>query len=479
MATTSDHLPGAPDAVLAAASAAAPQHERELEQLITIPSISAAPAPPAAVRDSADAVADLLARRGLERVRQASIDGSHPYVLGEWTHRPDAPTVLLYAHHDVQPPGVEANWAADPFTPRRDGDRLYGRGSADDKAGAVAHAAVVAAWLEGAGELPCNVKVLIEGEEEIGSPHLGAFLDRHIDELAADVLVLADAGNWAVGTPGITYALRGLAGLDVSVRALAGPVHSGMAGGVAPDPVLALTRALASLVDSDGEIAIEGFDDDVRPLSGVERERLEALGVGDETFRRSFGVLDGARLVGDPARSVWERMWFRPALTVTGFDSHPIAGSSNQVVAVASARLSVRLAPGQDPERAVSLLSDHLRVAVPWDLQVSVTPTEAAPAWVCEPTGDAFDAAIEALTAGFGRPPVLMGLGGSIPFVGPFADAFGGIPALLLGPADPTSAIHGENESVHLPDWHHLIASEVHLLAGLAARATAPGLGGR
>jgi acetylornithine deacetylase/succinyl-diaminopimelate desuccinylase-like protein len=465
-------MPAAPDRApaLAAARAAATAHERELEHLVTIPSISAAPAPPEAVRASAGAVADLLDRSGLQQVRLADIDGSHPYVIGEWTGRPGAPTVLLYAHHDVQPPGIVANWTADPFTPRRDGDRLYGRGSADDKAGAVAHAAAVAAWLGTAGELPCNVKVLVEGEEEIGSPHLQAFLEAHADELAADLLVLADAGNWKVGTPGITYALRGLTGLDVSVRALAGPVHSGLAGGVVPDPVLALATALASLVDGRGDLAVPGFADDVRPLSPVERDRLAALGDGSGV-RRSFGVVEGAALIGDPDRSVWERLWFRPSVTVTGFDSHPVAGSSNQVVAVASARLSVRLAPGQDPARATAVLAEHVRAHVPWDLDVTITPTEATPAWVCEPEGWAFAAAEKALTAGFGRPPVYMGIGGSIPFVGPFAAAFGGIPALLLGPADPRSAIHGEDESVHVPDWHRLIASEIHLLAELAPAA--------
>lgn len=462
--------PGTTDgrgAALDAARSAAPDHEATLARLVAIPSVSASPAAVAEVRASADAVAGVLAAAGLERVRQATIDGSHPYVIGEWTHRPGAPTALLYAHHDVQPPGIVANWTGDPFTARREGDRLHGRGSADDKAGVVAHAAAVAAWLGTAGELPCNVKVLIEGEEEIGSPHLQAFLEAHAGELASDVLVLADAGNWRVGTPGITYALRGLIGLDVTVRALAGPAHSGLAGGVVPDPVLALARALDGLVDERGTIAVPGFGDDIRPLGEAERRRLAALGGGEEGLRRSFGVVDGVELAGDPSMSVWERLWFRPALTVIGFDSHPIAGSSNQVVAAAAARLSIRLAPGQDPQRALTLVADHLRAGVPWGLEVTVTPNEAAPAWVCEPDGWAFEAAERALTAGFGTPPVYMGIGGSIPFVGPFAAAFGGIPALLLGPGDPTSAVHGENESLHVPDWHRLIASEVHLLAEL------------
>jgi acetylornithine deacetylase/succinyl-diaminopimelate desuccinylase-like protein len=440
-----------------------------LQHLVTIPSISADPARASDVQRSADAVVDLLRDAGLEDVRQAEIDGSPPYVIGEWMHAEGAPTVLLYAHHDVQPPGVVDNWASDPFTPRVADGRLFGRGSADDKAGAVAHAAAVAAWLQAAGSLPCNVKVLIEGEEEIGSPNLQAFLDAHVDELASDILVLADAGNWSVGVPGITYSLRGMGAVDIRVSGLRGPVHSGMAGGVVPDAVLALTTALASLVDADGVIAVPGFHDDVRPLTADERRRLDALPAGDDALRTAFGVLDGASLMGDPSVSVYERLWFQPTVTVIGFDAHPIKGSSNQVIARADARLGVRFAPGQDPDRAIGLIFDHLRAHVPWNLEVKTRSLGATPGWVCEPRGWAFDAADRALTAGFGTPPVYMGVGGSIPFVGPFAAAFGGIPSLLLGPADPTSAIHGENESLHLADWSSLIKSEIHLLAELAA----------
>jgi acetylornithine deacetylase/succinyl-diaminopimelate desuccinylase-like protein len=441
----------------------------QLQHLVTIPSISADPANAADVRRSADAVADLLRGAGLEDVRQADIDGSHPYVIGEWMHREDAPTVLLYAHHDVQPPGMVDNWASDPFTPRVADGRLFGRGSADDKAGAVAHTAAVAAWLQTAGSLPCNVRVLIEGEEEIGSPNLEPFLHAHVNELAADILVLADAGNWSVGVPGITYSLRGMGAVDIRVSGLRGPVHSGMAGGVVPDAVLALNTALASLVDADGVIAVEGFHDDVRPLTADERRRLDELPPGDEELRRAFGVVDGASLMGDPSRSAYERLWFQPTVTVIGFDAHPIKGSSNQVIARADARLGIRFAPGQDPDRAIALLLDHVRAHVPWNLEVKTRSLGATPGWVCEPTGWAFDAADRAVTAGFGRAPVYMGVGGSIPFVGPFAAAFGGIPALLLGPADPTSAIHGENESLHLADWSSLIDSEIHLLSELAA----------
>jgi cysteinylglycine-S-conjugate dipeptidase len=332
-----------------------------LRELVRIPSVSGDQSHAVDVERSADAVAAALEVAGFEQVRQRAVDGSPPYVLGEWVHRSDVPTVLLYAHHDVQPPGIVEHWTSDPFEPRERDGRLYGRGSADDKAGAVGHAATVAAWLRTVGELPCNVRVLVEGEEEIGSPHLEAFLTKNLDELAADVLVLADASNWRVGVPGITYSLRGIAGVDVTVRALDGPVHSGMAGGAVPDPVMALAQALASLVDEHGDVAIDGFADDATPLTPEERRRIEALPDDSEELRRAWSMRPSAELAGDPGVTIYERLWRRPSIAVIGWDSHPIAGSSSQIVASATARLNVRLAPGQDPERAHRLLRELSR----------------------------------------------------------------------------------------------------------------------
>jgi acetylornithine deacetylase/succinyl-diaminopimelate desuccinylase-like protein len=402
-------------------------------------------------------------------VRHATVPGCPPAVVGEWTHTTGAPTVLLYAHHDVQPPGHEDRWESPPFEPVERSGRLYGRGSADDKAGAVAHAAMVKAWLDVAGVLPCNVKVLVEGEEEIGSPHLAAFLAEHADDLAADVLVLADAGNWSVGIPGLTYSLRGLAGGDLLLEALDSPLHSGMAGGAVPDPTLALARLLTSMVDEHGDVAIEGFWDDVRPLSNAERERLAALPVDEARLRAAWGMHTGVELAGDPAVSVYERLWHRPALTVLGVDTHPIDGSSNQIVASAAARLSVRVAPGQDPARLNQLITEHVARHVPWGIRARFVPHEEVPAWSCEPEGPAFDAAVRALRQGFKREPVRMGVGGTIPFVGPFAHAYDGLPVLMLGPADPHSRIHGEDESLHLDDWRKLMVSEAILLDELAS----------
>lgn len=443
----------------------------DLEALVRIPSISADPEHFDDVDACAVSVAELMRDAGLHDVRELRVDGGLPYVVGEWTEQPDAPTVLLYAHHDVQPPGYVDRWSSDPFEPRERDGRLFGRGSADDKAGAVAHVAAVRAWLRTAGELPCNVKVLIEGEEEIGSPGLAGFLDAYAAELQSDVLLLADAGNWSVGTPGLTYSLRGLSDLDVRVRALDGPVHSGMAGGAVPDPVLALAQMLATLVDEHGDPVFDGCWDDYDAPDAAERARLAALPHDEAGLRRAWGMRPGVDIAGDPALSIFEKLWLRPTVTVIGIDGHPLAGSSNQIVAEAAARVSMRVGRGQDPHRLLDALATHLERHVPLGLELSIVRRDAVPAWHCEPTGWAFDATERALRAGFGVDPVYMGVGGSIPFVGPFADAFGGIPALLLGPADPGSRIHGEDESLHLGDWHKLIESEVRLLAELAESA--------
>ncbi|MCU1465633.1 MAG: dapE4 [Actinomycetia bacterium] len=468
MADRNDTDPGV-SAAVAAVDDVIDSARAELEALVRIPSISADPQHFADVRASADATVELLRAHGLENVRTAGVEGSQPFVLGEWMRAgPNAPTVLLYAHHDVQPPGIVENWASDPFEPEERAGRLYGRGAADDKAGAVAHAHAVSAWLTATGALPCNVRVLIEGEEEIGSPTLQAFLNAHLEELRSDVLVLADAGNWQVGVPGLTYSLRGLAAADIELRALDGPQHSGMTGGAVPDPVMALSRLLSTLVDEHGDLAFEGAFEGLSEPGTKERAPIKGFDDAPQRFARAAGVRPGVQLVGDPELALHERLWLRPCLTVIGFDGHPIKGSSNQIVARATARVSLRLGPGQDPDQILEQLRTHVEKHVPWALELTFTPLEGAPAWRTDPTGPAFDAARRALHAGFGVEPVLMGVGGSIPFVGPFADAFGGIPSLLMGPDDPGANIHGEDESLHLGDWRSLIRSEVFLLDELA-----------
>jgi cysteinylglycine-S-conjugate dipeptidase len=440
----------------------------DLEALVRIPSVSAPGFDPAEVRRSAEAVRDLLDRRGLEHAQLLEIDGAHPAVYADWLHAAGAPTVLLYAHHDVQPPGDLPAWSSPPFEPTERDGRLYGRGTADDKAGVLVHAAAVDAWLTAAGRLPVNVKVIVEGEEETGSEHLTDLLDRYGEQLRADVMVLTDSVNWKVGVPSITYLLRGLVDCDVAVRGLDHALHSGMYGGPVPDPLTGLVKLLAGMTDEHGAVAIPDFADDVREPTAAERARLEALAFDEAAFRAEAGLLPGVHLGGEPGVHPLEKLWMRPNATIIGLDAPQVATSSNTLVPAARARVSVRLAPGQDPERARDLLCAWLAENVPWGLHVTVTPGAAAGAFVAEPTGPAFDAASRALEAAYGHPVVYAGVGGTIPFVEPFARAFGGAPALLTGVEDPDTRAHGIDESLHLADWRNACLGHAFLLGGLA-----------
>jgi cysteinylglycine-S-conjugate dipeptidase len=460
------------DDVAAAVVERWPTTRRQLEDLVRIPSISADGHDPAEVRRSAEATAAVLADAGYVAVELLEVADAHPYVYGERLDAgPDAPTVLLYAHHDVQPVATADRWTSPPFEPTERDGRLYGRGSADDKAGVAVHAAAVHAWTETRGAPPVNVKVIIEGEEEIGSPNLGAFLDAHGERLRADVIVATDLVNWKVGWPALTYTLRGLTEVYVTVRALEQPLHSGMWGGQVPDALTGLIKGLAALTDEHGRPAVEGLTDDVRDPTPAERRRFDALDVDPDELRREARMLDGVEFVGDPELGLLERSWMQPAITVIGVDVPSVEQASNTLLAEATAKISIRLAPGQDPDRAGRLVAEHVRAHVPWGLHVETRPGAAAVPWVTEPEGPAFDAAREALRRGFGRDPALLGCGGTIPFIDPMAAAFGGAPCLLTGVEDPATNAHGEDESVHLDDLRRACLAEAFLLHELAARA--------
>jgi len=446
------------------------RHRADLETLIRIPSVSAAGYDPAEVRHAAQAVRDLLEARGFSRARLLEVDGpagpGHPAVAAEHVAAgPDAPTVLLYAHHDVQPPGDPTAWTTPAFQPTERDGRLFARGAADDKAGVMVHVAAVDAWLGAEGRLPVNVKVLIEGEEEIGSPNLQPLLERHGDALQADLVVVTDSTNAKVGVPAITYALRGLADCVIEVRALDHAVHSGMYGGPVPDAVTGLIRTLAALTDEKGAVAA-ALTEDLRVPGQAERDRL--VDVDEADLRAEAGVLPGVELIGDPQVPLAERLWMRPSVTVIGIDAPTVAASSNALVPAARARVSLRLAPGQDPGQARERLVRHLQDSVPWGLQVTVTAGAAADPYLGDPAGPVFEAAERALAAAFGAPVVYQGVGGTIPLLQPLTQALGGAPALLTGVEDPDTRAHGSDESLHLTDWHSACLGEAYLFAELA-----------
>jgi acetylornithine deacetylase/succinyl-diaminopimelate desuccinylase-like protein len=440
-----------------------------LADLVRIPSVSAPGFPPEEVRRSAEATAALLRRVGLENVEVLEVPGVHPYVYGDWLHAPGAPTVLVYGHHDVVPPGRPERWTSPPFYPIERKGRLYGRGTADDKGGFLAHVAAVAAFLGSSGKIPLNVKILIEGEEEIGSVHLGEFLKRYRGRLDADVLVLSDTSNFDTGIPALTFQLRGLVQVDVEVTCLERPVHSGDYGGAVPDPVRILCRLLDDLRGPKGEIAVPGLYRKVAKPSAALRRRLRALPFSLTAFRRDAGMLPGTRLDGERGYSVYEQLWTRPSLTVIAIEAHPLQGSANQILDSARARLSLRTVPDMDSLEAGELLIRKLTAKPPAGAHVTARIVRSSPWWRTESEGPAFDAALRALEKGYGRKAVLIGAGGSIGFVQPFSDALPGVPCLLTGVEDPACVAHSEDESLHLGDWRKSMHAAVHLYDALAA----------
>lgn len=408
-----------------------------LETFVRIPSVSASGYDPAEVRRSAEFTAGMLRDAGCAEVRLLEVDGAHPAVFAEIPAPEGAPTVLLYAHHDVQPPGPAEEWDSAPFEPfRRDG-RIYGRGTSDDKAGVLVHVAALTAH---SGKPPVGVKVLVEGEEEIGSAHLGEFLETYHEMLAADVIVILDALNWAVGVPTFTTKLRGLVDCTVEVRTLKHAVHSGGFGGVIPDAVTTLARLLATLHDEKGEVAVGG-------LHGDDTTDVD---LSEDELRAQAEPVAGIHLLGEG--SLTSRMWTKPSVSVLAVDAPPISEAINQLVPVARAKVSLRVAPGDDPRRAMDALVSHLESNVEWGAEVTVTRGAMGEAFSAETTGHAYDVFRTAFAEAWGRDTVEMGVGGSIPFVADFSERYPNATILLTGVADPTSRAHGPNESQDLAE---------------------------
>ncbi len=429
----------------------------DLKELARIPGIAFDGFDHRVVERSAEAVAELLRGAGLPDVRIVR-DGGQPAVLGRRPAPPGAPTVLLYAHHDVQPVGDESQWHTPPFEPTKIDGRLYGRGCADDKAGVMAHVAALRAYGD---RLPVGVVVFIEGEEEFGSESLGDLLRSHREELSADVIVIADSGNWDVGAPALTTSLRGLVNVFVDVRVLDHAVHSGMFGGAVPDALIALARLLATLHDEAGDVAVAGL------VSGTAAE----LDYPEDRFRGEAGILDSVQLIGT-GRLV-DRVWTKPAVSVLGIDAPRSTEAPNALVPTARAKVSVRLAPGDEPARAFEAVKAHLEAHAPWGARVEVTLEQEGAPCVIDATGPAYDAARAAFrTAWDGVEPVEIGVGGSIPFIATFQELFPSAAVLVTGVEDPDSRAHGPNESLHLGEFARVCLAEVLLLRNVAETLT-------
>jgi acetylornithine deacetylase/succinyl-diaminopimelate desuccinylase-like protein len=406
-------------------------------------------------------------KSGLSDVRILETGAGYPAVFGQWTGAPDKSTILLYAHYDVQPVGREELWTTPPFEPSERNDRLYGRGVSDDKAGVVMHSAAVASYLASVKGLPINVKVLIEGEEEVGSTNLNRLLEQHRGLLSADVVLIADSENFDDGVPSLTASLRGIVTVNIEVRSLEASVHSGTWGGPLPDPVLALSKMLASLVDDQGRPAIDGMSDKVRARSPQEQADLNGLPFMESTYRKQSKLIEGVHIIGGKG-PVYEKMWHQPSIAVNAIEASSRKQAANIINDAAWARVGVRTVPDMDPEETLRLLTEHLLKQAPWGVQVSIEPETPSRWWSTDTGGPAFSAARKALEMGYGKTPAVVGAGGSIPFVQTITDALGGAPALLFGVGDPYSAAHSENENLLISDWEKGCRSLILLFSELA-----------
>ncbi|MBI3648142.1 MAG: dipeptidase [Actinobacteria bacterium] len=433
-----------------------PQTVADLERLVRIPSMGYPGYEPANVRASAEATRDILAAAGAQNARLLELNGGHPAVFGQIDGPPGSPTVLLYAHHDVQPEGPLDQWDTPPFEPTVREGRLYGRGSADDKSGVAIHAAAIRALQ---GRSPVTVKVLVEGEEECSTEHLPELVRGNADLLRSNVAVIADSGNYRTGVPTITTSIRGVTDCVVEVRVLQQAQHSGSYGGPIPDALTALARIIATLHDDRGDVAI----------AGLKRSAWEGFDYPEEDLRAEAGTVPGLEMIG--TGSISDRVWAGPAVAVLGIDAPTIHGSSNQIVPVARARVSLRVAPDDDPVEAGRLLRDHLIASAPWGVRVSVEGGggfEAGFGYVVDTDNPCYRAARAALDEAYGVDTIDLGSGGSIPLVPMLAETFPGIAVLVWGAMDERSNIHSVNESVDLGEIERMALAEALFLRNLA-----------
>ncbi len=417
-----------------------------LADLVQMESVSANGYDPAGVRDAGEAIVALLIEAGYQNAQLLESSHGHPAVFAELPAPEGAPTILLYAHYDVQPPGPIEEWKTGPFEPFEKDGRIYGRGASDDKSGVVMHVGAIAAHGE---DLPVGVQIFFEGEEEAGSEGLGEILENYSDLLKPDVIVIGDGGNWEVGVPGFLERLRGMAGVKLEVRTLNSAVHSGQYGGVVPDALMTLSRLLATLHDDEGTVAVPGL---------VSEEYENDLDFSEERARSESGAIEGLELIG--RGSIKSRLWSRPSISILAIDAPPVAEAINQLVPVASAKVSMRIPPGQDTDAALEALKTHLRANLPWGAELNFFYEETGDATTLDTNNFAVDAWKEAFKEAYGVDAVAMGAGGSIPFISTFRQLYPDAPILVIGCGDPTSSIHAPNESQDIGDLEKATLSE-------------------
>lgn len=455
----SSALPERDQAILAAVEAGFDRAVDDLKALVRIPSVSWDAYDPARVQESAEAVAALAEGTGVfERVsiERAPIGDTdelgQPAVLATRAARNGKPSILLYAHHDVQPWGDEALWRTKPFEPTEIDGRLYGRGASDDKAGVITHIAAVRALAE-VLDPEVGLALFIEGEEEHGSRSFSRFLELHAEALRADVIVVADSDNWSTETPSLTVALRGNVALNVRVTTLGHASHSGMYGGAVPDAMLAFAKLAASIWDDEGSVAIEGLTE----------ADLDVPEQSEQHVRDEAAVLEGVELIG--TGPLLRRLWAKPAATITGVDAPSVPDASNTILPTMRFRLSTRIAPGQSAVDAYAAIERHLRAHAPFGAHLEITDVDLGDPFLVDATGWGAAEAKRAMADAWGAEPVEAGIGGSIPFIADLVAQFPGAQILVTGVEDPGTMAHSPNESQHLGVLRRAIGAEALLLA--------------
>ena len=438
---------------------------KELEDFLRIPSISSQPEHANDVRRAAGHLAEQYERIGLENAAVIETDG-HPVVYADWLKAPDKPTVLLYGHYDVQPVDPLDLWKSPPFEPIQQDGQLLGRGASDDKGQIALHWQAIHAWLNTTGELPLNLKVIAEGEEEIASPHFEAFVEANAELLRTTYCVVSDTSMVAKGFPAITYALRGLVYFELRVEAASTDMHSGLLGGVAPNPAQALAEILVRLKDSAGHVLVPGFYDGVRPLSEEERRQFARVPFDEAALKKTYGL---TALHGEPGFTPTERNWARPTLEVNGiWGGYQGPGAKTIIPAWAAAKISCRLVPDQDPKAVAQALREYIDDVAPKTVRVSLTELSGhGDPWITPIDHPLIQAAGRALSRVYGKDPALIRSGGSIGAVEVMARRLRA-PCLLVGFVLPDSLAHAPNERLDLDSFHLGRKAALHLWEEIA-----------